>query len=136
MALFSGGRFIRKSLQAAGPDFWMRPIHRRIDNNNLAELVSIRRRSRSDPIAHGIQFLDFDGKEDGEDIKLEFKKRIAEAEILLTDEEKWDIVQESQHIFKHRKCRWALLSCRSVSRSDMRRWDSARACVTCLKNPI
>jgi len=35
-----------------------------------------------------------------EDIKLEFKRRFAEAEIVLTDSEKEDIVHESQEILK------------------------------------
>jgi hypothetical protein len=101
MALFSGGRLIRTSLQAAGPEFWTRLVHRDIDNNKLADPLSARPPYGSDPSLYGIQFLSFGGDEDGEDIKLEFKKRIAEAEILLTDEETWDIVQESVHIFNY-----------------------------------
>jgi hypothetical protein len=48
----------------------------------------------------GISFFNFVGEEDGEDIKREFKKRITEAEILLTPGEKDDIVTEAEHIFK------------------------------------
>ncbi|TVY24936.1 hypothetical protein LHYA1_G006242 [Lachnellula hyalina] len=51
-------------------------------------------------ITPGLLFFDFDGDEDGEDIKLEFKKRIAEAELLLTQSEKDDIVAEAQDIFR------------------------------------
>jgi len=48
----------------------------------------------------GMQFFNFMGDEDGEDIKLEFKKRIGEAEILLTQGEKEDIISEAQAIFE------------------------------------
>ena len=48
----------------------------------------------------GLQFFNFLGDEDGEDIKLEFKKRITEAEILLTSGEKEDIIDEAEEIFK------------------------------------
>jgi hypothetical protein len=48
----------------------------------------------------GMSFFNFVGEEDGEDIKREFKKRITEAEILLTPGEKDDIVTEAEHIFK------------------------------------
>jgi hypothetical protein len=48
----------------------------------------------------GLQFFNFLGDEDGEDIKLEFKKRITEAEILLTPGEKEDIIDEAEDIFK------------------------------------
>ncbi|TVY42414.1 Heme-binding protein [Lachnellula subtilissima] len=51
-------------------------------------------------ITPGLFFFDFDGDEDGEDIKLEFKKRIAEAELILTQGEKDDIVAEAQDIFR------------------------------------
>jgi hypothetical protein len=48
----------------------------------------------------GLQFFNFAGDADGEDIKLEFKKRITEAEILLTRAEKEDIITEAEYIFK------------------------------------
>jgi len=48
----------------------------------------------------GLQFFNFVGDEDGEDIKIEFKKRITEAELLLTQGEKKDIIAEAHHIFK------------------------------------
>ncbi|KAH7343005.1 hypothetical protein BKA65DRAFT_302978 [Rhexocercosporidium sp. MPI-PUGE-AT-0058] len=49
----------------------------------------------------GLQFFNFPGDDDGEDLKALFKARIAEAEILLTDGEKDDIVVEAQHIFTY-----------------------------------
>ena len=48
----------------------------------------------------GLQFFNFLGDEDGEDIKREFKKRITEAEILLTSREKEDIIGEAESIFR------------------------------------
>ena len=47
-----------------------------------------------------MQFFNFAGEEDGEDMKVEFKKRITEAEVLLTSGEKDDIIKEAEHIFK------------------------------------
>ena len=47
-----------------------------------------------------MQFFNFAGDEDGEDIKLEFKKIIMEAEILRTSGEKEDIITEAEYIFK------------------------------------
>jgi hypothetical protein len=48
----------------------------------------------------GMQFFNFHGDEDGENIKLEFKMRIAESEILLTEGEKEDVITEAKEIFK------------------------------------
>ena len=123
MALFSGGRYLRASLKEAGGtnDFWFRdasPVRpysitqavrktRRNSNTEADIEVKPRRprsRTRSDSHATrmvpGLSFFDFVGEEDGEDIKREFKKRIAEAEVLLTEGEKEDVVQEAQDIFR------------------------------------
>jgi len=131
MALFSGGRFLRASLQGAGGlggDFWTRdpsPVR------PYAVTSSIRRqeartepnmpgpsekveegakyprglsRTRSDigfvKMFPGMQFFNFDGDKDGEDIKIDFKKRITESEDLLTEFEKDDIIAEAQTIFE------------------------------------
>ena len=59
-----------------------------------------RSRSHNTMVAPGLQFLNFLGNEDGEDLKQEFKKRVAEAEILLTRGEKEDIISEAEEIFK------------------------------------
>jgi heme oxygenase len=129
MALFSGGRYLRASLKAAGgqgKDFWdrepspvrphiitrdMRELHE--SEADLAEPSAIwsprisgrgRAKSRSDNdiprITPGLLFFEFIGDEDSEDIKLGFKKRITEAEMLLTQGEKDDIVAEAQDIFR------------------------------------
>lgn len=123
MALFSGGRYLRASLKEAGGtnDFWYRdssPVRPysitqeakkpRRNSNCEADMKANpsrpRSRTRSDSHASrmvpGLSFFNFVGEEDGEDIKREFKKRIAEAEVLLTEGEKEDIVQEAQDIFR------------------------------------
>lgn len=123
MALFSGGRYLRASLKEAGgsTEFWARaPSPVRPYSITRAEVSFDRRNSRSetvDPstkwpsqrrhrsedhtskINPGLQFFNFIGDDDGEDIKLEFKKRITEAEILLTEGEKEDVILEAQNIF-------------------------------------
>lgn len=51
-------------------------------------------------VDRALHFFSFPDNRDGEDIKLEFKKRFAEVEMHLTPGEKEAIVQESQEIFK------------------------------------
>ncbi|TVY48606.1 Heme-binding protein [Lachnellula occidentalis] len=133
MALFSGGRYLRASLKAAGgmgQNFWDRepsPVRPHAITRAELEVQEAgvvftepsdiwsppekrsgrgrkRAHSRSDgdipKITPGLLFFDFIGDADGEDIKLEFKKRIAEAELLLTPGEKDDIIAEAQDIFR------------------------------------
>ncbi|KAM3083649.1 hypothetical protein ACMFMG_002235 [Clarireedia jacksonii] len=121
MALFSGGRYLRASLKTAGgfEDFWnrdpspVRPYSVTREAQNFTppstaaadeELrSSARQQTRSNchqmMKKQGLSFFDFVGGEDGEDIKREFKKRIAEAEVLLTEAEKADVIKEAQEIF-------------------------------------
>jgi heme oxygenase len=122
MALFSGGRHIRASLQVAGGlggDFWTIdpwPTQVSRDATSRPEVPSSfshhrprQRQSRShstscsdgqlSTLVPGLQFFTFLGDEDGEDLKLEFQQRLAKAETLLTDPEKEDIIQEAQGIF-------------------------------------
>lgn len=125
MALFSGGRHLRAELKKAGgigPNFWDRessPIRpysitqersRRRDSRSCPTDSTYddsarqpRSRSRSESNASGMvpgmQFFNFIGDEDGEDIKREFKLRFAEAETHLLPTEKEDIVLEAQRIF-------------------------------------
>ena len=126
MALFSGGRYLRASLQNAGgsaDNFWnrdsspVRPYSVTQRRNSLSETCcpddetsrgssSSRSRSKNrsessvSKTAAGLQFFNFHGDFDGEDLKLEFKKRITEAEVLLTAGEKEDIIDEAEEIFK------------------------------------
>lgn len=80
MAVFSGGRWIRAQLLAAGSDFWG------TDNTLLADV--------------GLSFFHFDGNEDGEDIKASFKSRLWAADSILTLEEREDVTQEAKTIFQ------------------------------------
>ncbi|KUJ22214.1 heme oxygenase-like protein [Mollisia scopiformis] len=124
MALFSGGRHLRAELKKAGGiglDFWNRELSpvrpysitqersRRhesksttCDSERIPRLPRSRSRSESaaSTMVPGMQFFNFPGSEDGEDIKREFKARYAEAESHLTEAEKEDIVSEAQYIFK------------------------------------
>ncbi|PBP27863.1 heme-binding peroxidase [Diplocarpon rosae] len=127
MALFSGGRYLRAALKEAGGQgnsFWDRdsaPVQPyRIGDSIIPPRAKSRMTPQSElgaastqspPSAHfparlskpvaGLQFFNFIGNQDGEDIKSEFKKRIAEAEVLLTSGEQDDIVIEAQHIFSY-----------------------------------
>ncbi|KAI9733199.1 MAG: heme oxygenase [Claussenomyces sp. TS43310] len=121
MALFAGGRYLRASLQAADQDFWSRspsPVRPYFFPRNNSDQVfsrtsgyedsrikrrSARRTSTSEGSVRqtftGMQFFNFIGDDDGEDLKREFKNRITEAEAMLTSQEKKDIVSESETIF-------------------------------------
>ncbi|KXJ93085.1 hypothetical protein Micbo1qcDRAFT_53110 [Microdochium bolleyi] len=95
MALFSGGRFIRASLEAAGPEFWAPP----------SEAHSSPPTSGSSPLspeqraACPLQFFRFNTPDDGEDLKQMFKQRLVDLEVLLSDKERDEIVAEAQSIF-------------------------------------
>jgi heme oxygenase len=124
MALFSGGRYLRAALIEAGgerAEFWNRdpsPMYpcpiadsaTRPWGSNKSELDG-HAASQSSPfpacqsgngvakMMPGLQFFNFAGDEDGEDIKVEFKKRFVEAENLLTRGEKENIITEAEHVF-------------------------------------
>lgn len=87
MAIFSGGRWVRQQLANAGPEFWRADPGSVITEKGVQETP-------------GFTFLCFDGDEDGEDIKTQFKGRLAEAESLLTIEERRDVVEEAQKLFE------------------------------------
>jgi hypothetical protein len=82
MAVFSGGRWIRGGLLNAGPVFWRA---RDDDSSALA--------------TRGLSLWHFPGLADGEDIKADFKARLAAAETLFTPDERVDIIEEAKHIF-------------------------------------
>ncbi|KAI1135690.1 heme oxygenase-like protein [Hypoxylon sp. FL0543] len=118
MALFSGGRFIRASLEHvdASSPFWM-PFEQESD----AELKmpggfpssGLKRRGSEMPGERPLGFLRFDTPADGEDLKQLFKARVlalttgggaaAEEEAgqpRVTAEEREDVVREAQRIFE------------------------------------
>lgn len=86
MALFSGGRYLRAQLRGANTTSWHIPVEaaQTVENNADAPL----------------QFWCFDGDEDGEDLKTEFKARVAEVEALLTEEERREVVAEGVEIMR------------------------------------
>jgi heme oxygenase len=86
MAVFSGGRWIRQQLMNADEDFW-----RTSTSNQEAEQVPLKEK--------GLSFWNFDGDNDGEDIKALFKSRLSAAEDLLTPSERIDIIEEAKSIF-------------------------------------
>lgn len=117
MALFAGGRFIRASLEYAGPDFWarrpspVRPTMRTCepstpDNDYATEQednghgMGTKHQSH-DAAKFPLRFFHFSTPMDGEDLKKEFKKRLTESEAILTAREKQDIIRESVAIFDH-----------------------------------
>ncbi|KAF2844916.1 heme oxygenase-like protein [Plenodomus tracheiphilus IPT5] len=82
MAVFSGGRWIRGGLLRAPQDYWP------------ASHDAVRLEHR------GLAFWHFPGNLDGEDIKAEFKSRLAAAETLLSPDERVDIIEEAKNIFR------------------------------------
>ncbi|KAK5118996.1 hypothetical protein LTR62_000207 [Meristemomyces frigidus] len=92
MAIFSGGRWIRAQLKDAGPEFWKLSTDKVvIDAKSLPNVLE----------TPGLCFLCFDGEEDGEDIKREFKRRLVETEACLTFQERQEVVEEATHLFEH-----------------------------------
>ncbi|KAL8731375.1 MAG: hypothetical protein Q9166_003467 [cf. Caloplaca sp. 2 TL-2023] len=80
MALFSGGRYIRSKLRAGFIFPGTSTSQRRLD-----ELA-------------GLSFWNFPGDADGEDLKVDFKARVAALSNDLTEEEKAEIVAEGVYI--------------------------------------
>ncbi|QIW94958.1 hypothetical protein AMS68_000476 [Peltaster fructicola] len=83
MAIFSGGRWIRQQLSSASNDFW---------NTNSDE------KSLDTP---GFTFLSFDAANDGEELKATFKRNLAQADEILSKEEREDIVNTGEDLFQH-----------------------------------
>ncbi|KAF2014826.1 heme oxygenase-like protein [Aaosphaeria arxii CBS 175.79] len=90
MAVFSGGRWIRAQLVAGGDDFWQRPTS---DDNSAGgdEVAPLSER--------GLSLWYFDGPHDGENIKSDFKDRLAAAEELFSPSERIDVIEEAKTIF-------------------------------------
>ncbi|KAF4987001.1 hypothetical protein FGRMN_10590 [Fusarium graminum] len=114
MALFAGGRFIRATLESAGDEFWDR-LPSPVQSTRLPCEERPRPTKRAGGLLEGdvpiddfhnhathtmpLRFFHFQTPEDGEDLKREFKRRLAVIEGSLTASEKHDIVQESLCIF-------------------------------------
>ena len=108
MAIFSGGRYLRASLQDAGEGFWTgETANLSTEGSGPADQAAHEdtpkkygRRGDPNNVMPGLSFFHFPGEEDGEDIKLEFKRRYAELEVLLSDAERDDVVREAHIIFE------------------------------------
>ncbi|KAH8891357.1 heme oxygenase-like protein, partial [Thozetella sp. PMI_491] len=112
MALFSGGKFIKKFLEQADGKFWaaerdpVRPslLPCVVDPSLLESLHPGEAGIASgDAVVaeHVLAFFRFDTPSGGEDLKLEFKKRFAESGPLLTAQECSHVVQEAVAIFEN-----------------------------------
>lgn len=88
MAIFSGGRRIRQQLLHAGPAFWHVS-----EETEKPEFGSARH-----PVP-GFSLFYFEGERDGEDIKADFKARLAMAEELLSEKERREVCEEAGVVF-------------------------------------
>lgn len=92
MAVFSGGRWIRSQLANSGEDFWRTATTGNTKENEEEEQAPLHER--------GLSFWNFDGPHDGEDIKANFKNRLAAADGFFTTDERIDVIEEAKSIFK------------------------------------
>ncbi|QDS75906.1 hypothetical protein FKW77_002660 [Venturia effusa] len=98
MAIFSGGRWIRAQLHGAGKDFWMASSTAPADTRHVVdEKLTLENLREVEDLGLSLWF--FDGEQDGEDIKVEFKRRLNDVEPILTPAQRDDIMLESQDIF-------------------------------------
>ncbi|KAK9440158.1 hem oxygenase-like, multi-helical [Metarhizium brunneum] len=110
MALFAGGRFIRATLESAGNDFWdttassAMPAPSRPIQGDSADSTQSHPTETSPRRYHGrlpLRFFHFDTPEDGEDLKRDYKQKLADCDATLSYQEKHDIVQEAICIFEN-----------------------------------
>ncbi|KYK61591.1 hypothetical protein DCS_02734 [Drechmeria coniospora] len=127
MALFAGGRFIAASLEAAGQDFWNeQPSPENSIWHSLSNGETADEAYRPSP---PVRFFHFDTLTDGEDLKQEYKQRLADSEVMLTTREKRDIVQEAVCIFENIILLTAQLdlACSLMGQETMERSDSVHS---------
>lgn len=112
MAVFSGGRWIRQQLANAGPEFWTQQASAlQIEKSEHSSLLEM----------PGFSFLSFDGDQDGEELKALFKTRLAEAEQILTEEEKLEVIDVAKELFD--RCVLLVTELdRKVSKQHMLSW--------------
>ena len=138
MALFAGGRFIRASLESAGELFWdqtpspVKPAHRACQQS--AETPREHCHSGDGHPAHKtgatpLRFFHFSTLMDGEDLKREFKRRLADSEGILTVKERHDIVQEAVCVFDNMVLLVNQLDavCEEPDRPQLGLWPSVHA---------
>lgn len=122
MALFTGGRLVRASLESVGDEFWDRKASVLLlptvaSSPNPGDLRAVSPMSTLPP--HGevqrgsflpenphksprlpLDFLHFNTPHDGEDLKEEYEQHLLDAEPTLTEAEKDDIIKEAIVIFE------------------------------------
>ncbi|KAF2743465.1 heme oxygenase-like protein [Sporormia fimetaria CBS 119925] len=86
MAVFSGGRWIRAQLEGAGGEFW---------DSGPGEM-----KGGTGLKGRGLAVWNFEGVEDGEDIKGLFKEKLKDGEGLWTEEMRGEIVEEAREVFR------------------------------------
>ncbi|KAJ9148409.1 Heme-binding protein HMX1 [Pleurostoma richardsiae] len=129
MALFSGGRFIRETLESIGDDFWgtvpdpVRPSLRLcLPRSSSSDLSPSRGGADEDPEPGDdededavsplpasdrttpklpLGFFRFATPRDGDDLKELFKARLLETDLQLTTLQRDDVVREAGHIFEN-----------------------------------
>lgn len=111
MALFAGGRFIRATLESTGDEFWqtplspirptMQPCVPKPDPQD--DNVEPRPHSEMHKCHHPLplSFFHFNTPHDGEDLKVEFKRRLRICEAALEPQERDDIIHEAANVFQH-----------------------------------
>lgn len=114
MALFNGGRWMRKQLLDVGDDFWS------VDNTDSKS----RHCSSDSDCLPCLSFWFFDGTEDGEDVKYDFRERFTAISETLSKEQSEDVVAEAVEIFH-----WCL---RLVEELDI---DCSPRVISCVRNP-
>lgn len=118
MALFSGGRFIRTRLRRAGAGFWRRgPVEgkpprggrgTRLEDDDVGgdgvvddhDGNAVVEDDDGEGVDQHLTFWTFDGDEDGEDVKAEFRARFAAVEGTLTEGEKGEVVREAVFVMR------------------------------------
>lgn len=152
MALFSGGRFIRATLESAGEEFWnetaspikptLRPceVEDKPRDEATRKQTELHQPARRLQLSHNmpLRFFHFDTPFDGEDLKRDFKEKLAKADELLAIREKQDIVQESICIFENMMLVVAQLD-KTMARSAEEPVDSPisiSSLATVIRNPL
>lgn len=105
LALFSGGRYIRARLRRARfgqPTSRLLPFSASISPFAPSDQISSWQEEKQAlsldadvDMDAGLSFWTFAGEEDGEDLKIAFKKQLLEAEDMLSESEKEEVVQEA-----------------------------------------
>ncbi|KAI1076081.1 hypothetical protein F5B20DRAFT_341003 [Whalleya microplaca] len=99
MALFSGGRFIRASLERIEAAFWTPASAFPSPTSTSSTSNTSNQKERQKPLP--LRFFRFDTtSDDGEALKATFKSRLAESEGLLAPRERDDVVREAARIFE------------------------------------